>query len=77
MSEIRSASGYRLLSLRLNKGLSINNAAKEIGIHPQVLSGAEKRATPHPHHAKKIADYHGLQVTDIWRVEDFEERFAA
>ncbi len=56
---------------RLNRGLSAEDAANEIGISKQVLLNAENRQnTPRPETAKKIADLYGYKVTDIWPVED-------
>lgn len=53
---------------RLNKGLSIRAAAREIGVSPSVLIRAEAGVMPRPESAKSIADFYGFKVTDIWPV---------
>lgn len=60
----------RLEALRLDRGLSIRSAAKKIGIGPDVLNRAERGNMPRPDSAKKIADFYGLRVTDIWPIKD-------
>lgn len=55
---------------RLNRGLSINAAAIEMGIARGSLVKAERGELPHPAVAKLIADFYGVLVTDIWPVED-------
>lgn len=56
---------------RLNRGLTAEAAAKEMGVPPQVLKRAERGDTvmPHPRNAFKIADFYGYKVTDIWPIE--------
>ena len=56
---------------RLNKGLSLDQAADEIGVAKHVLLGAETGAnTPRPANAFKIAGFYGYKVTDVWPVEE-------
>ena len=55
---------------RLNRGLSVAAAAKEIGVHRATLTSLESGARVHPESAKKIADFYGCQVTDLMPVED-------
>lgn len=56
---------------RLNKGLSAEAAADEIGVEKQVLLNTENRKTvPRPETAFKIASFYGYKVTDIWPVEE-------
>lgn len=61
-----------LKAYRLNRGLSIREAADEIGdpVNFDILQRAEKGATPRPKAMKKIADFYEVQVTDIWPVEE-------
>ena len=55
-----------LEAARLNLGLSAKAAAEQIGIPDHVLRYAETGGQPRPATAKKIADFHGVRVTDIW-----------
>jgi transcriptional regulator with XRE-family HTH domain len=65
-----SGAGVDLRALRLNRGLSIRAAAREMGIEHMVLQRAEARTTtPRPAHALKIASFYGLQVTDVWPLD--------
>lgn len=59
-----------LIAARKNKGLSQKLAAKQIGVSEDILSRAENGAHPHLGHAKLIADFYGMKVTDIWPVEE-------
>jgi transcriptional regulator with XRE-family HTH domain len=56
---------------RLNRGLSIRAAAKEIGVTAPTLGRAESgEGGIHPVNALKIATFYGYRVTDIWPVEE-------
>jgi transcriptional regulator with XRE-family HTH domain len=55
-----------LVAERLNRGLSTREAAKEIGISQAVLLRAERGEGVRPRHAKRIADFYEVKVTDIW-----------
>lgn len=59
-----------LLAARRNKGLTRRKAAFQIGVSRGVLERAESGLGVHPHHAKRIADFYALQVTDIWPIEE-------
>jgi transcriptional regulator with XRE-family HTH domain len=59
-----------LRAARLNKGLSSRAAAEEMGVTQSILLRAESGEGVRPVHAKRIADYYGCQVTDIWPVDD-------
>lgn len=62
---------------RLNKGLSAEAAAREMGVTAATLLNAEIRAfTPRPASAKKIADFYGYKVTDIWPLDESTEAAA-
>lgn len=54
---------------RLNRGLSVNDAAEVIGVPPHVVRTAESGVQPRPETAKRFADFYGCRVTDIWPVE--------
>lgn len=62
-----------LRQLRAEKGLSIRQAEQEIGLSRGVLNRAERAEGIHPSHAKKIAEFYGVSVTDIWPVEPAHE----
>lgn len=55
---------------RLNKGLSSREAAEAIGVTQAILLRAEGGEGVRPRHAKRIADFYGCQVTDIWPVDE-------
>lgn len=56
---------------RLNRGLSIRQAAQEIGVTAPTLNRAESgEGGIHPGNAFKIASFYGYQVTQIWPVEE-------
>ena len=55
---------------RLNRGLTIREAAEAAGVAPSVVARAENGQTLAPGNAKRIADFYGLKVTDIWPVEE-------
>ncbi len=55
-----------LVGARLNKGLTQRQAAASIGINRGTLQAAESGDSVHPGNAKKIADFYGVKVTDIW-----------
>lgn len=60
-----------LEELRLNAGFSPEQLADEIDVSNVTIRTAEKTGRrPQPQTAKKIADYFGLAVTDIWPVKD-------
>lgn len=56
--------------LRVNRGLSLNQAAREIGVSPNTLGAAETgEVKPRPSSALKIAGFYGYRVTDVWPIE--------
>lgn len=61
---------------RLNRGLSVVEAAEQIGVSRGTLAKAERGAMVRPRQAKQIADFYGVQVTDIWSVEPTERSAA-
>lgn len=68
---------FNLAAECLNRGLTRGEAANEIGIPDYVLRYAEKGGRPRPAHAKLIADWLGVLVTDIWPVENKADKSAA
>lgn len=61
---------FDLRSARLNRGLSVRRAADEIGVARATLRRLEDGRSVHPATAKQIADYFGVQVTDLMPIED-------
>lgn len=61
---------------RMNRGLSAAVAAGEMGIEKQTLLNAETGTSPRPENAKKIADFYGYRVTDIWPITEPSEAAA-
>lgn len=59
-----------LIENRLNRGLSLPAASRDIGISRGTLRRAEAGEMPSPASAKKIADFYGVRVTDIWPLSD-------
>lgn len=56
---------------RLNRGLTLRQAATRMGISWKTLQRAEAgQSVPFPATALKIAAYYGLRVTDLWPVRD-------
>lgn len=69
--------GMNLEATRVNMGLSARAAADAIGIPDHVLRYAETSGRPRLHTALKIAEFYGVQVTDIWPVPAEPRRTAA
>lgn len=55
---------------RVNRGLTISEVADACRIARATLVKAEQGVMPMPPVAKRIADYYGCQVTDIWPLKD-------
>jgi transcriptional regulator with XRE-family HTH domain len=57
-----------LRELRINRGLSLRDAAKQMGLKEEsILRNAEKgNNVPLPRNAYKIAKFYGYQVTEVW-----------
>jgi len=58
---------------RMNRGLSRRQAAAAIGIARATLIAAEEGRGIHEASAKRIADFYGAKVTDLWPVVDEDE----
>ncbi len=55
---------------RLRQGLSLTEAASEIGVDKSLLHRAERgQTTPRPGAALRIAQFYGLDVLDVWPPE--------
>lgn len=55
---------------RLNRGLSLRDAADKIGVEASILSRVERGdSTPTPSNAFKIASFYGYKVTEVWPLE--------
>lgn len=65
------------LAERLNRGMSAEAIATEIGIPPHVYRHTEKGGRPTPANALKIATFFGKTVTEIWPPEPQEGEEAA
>jgi DNA-binding XRE family transcriptional regulator len=60
-----------LEELRLNAGHSPESLAKELGVSNVTIRTAERTGRrPQPQTAKKIADFFGKTVTEIWPVAE-------
>lgn len=55
---------------RLNRGLTVAAAALQIGVSRGTLQKAEAGLMPSAPLAKKIADFYGAKVTEIWPLEE-------
>lgn len=68
----------RLRNLRINRGLTLEVAAKRIGISVAYLSMLERGLrVPAPAIAKDVADFYGEQPTDFWDFDTEPTREAA
>lgn len=56
----------QLVDRRLDLGLSILAAATQMGVEYKTLQRAENGLRIWVSSAKKIADFYGLRVTEIW-----------
>lgn len=57
---------------RVNRGFSRRRLAREINVPEQTLRRAERGEGVSLQYAKRIADFYGVLVTDIWPVEEPE-----
>lgn len=64
------SAAVNLRAERLNRGLSVADAAEQIGVQKNILLNAENGSTPYPANAFKIASFYGYRVTDVWPVEE-------
>lgn len=66
-----------IIAERLNRGLSRNEAARQMGIAQKTLVAAEDGRSISPSSAKAIADFYGVRVTDLWPVPNDDAATAA
>ncbi len=59
-----------LVSERIARGLSINAAAKAIGVAPGTLNACERGESLSLRSAKRIADFYGCKVADLMPADD-------
>lgn len=73
-----SSRNATLIRERFDRGLTLEQAADEIGIGADVLYRAERQgAVPRQPAPKRIADFYGLKPSDIWPVDDTNGQEAA
>ena len=56
---------FSLSSARVNKGHTVRSLAAELKVDYRTLVRLEERKQIHPAKAKIVADYFGVQVTDL------------
>lgn len=57
---------------RLNRGFSIRGLARELEMPEQTVRAAERGEPPSVPNAHKLAEFHGVKVTDIWPIETWD-----
>jgi putative molybdopterin biosynthesis protein len=68
----------QLRELRINKGLTVTEAARRAGITRSAMSYIELgQRKPSPPVAFRIAAEYGLKVTDLWPLESDGSKAAA
>lgn len=60
---------FNLRAARLNAGLTQRALSDAVDVRIQTLQRLEDGAGCHPANAKKIADFFGVQVTDLMPLE--------
>jgi transcriptional regulator with XRE-family HTH domain len=63
---------FSLSKGRLNRGHTVCSLAALVGIDRRTLLRLERGEAVHPAKAKKVADYFGVQVTDLLPAEQSE-----
>lgn len=62
-----------LRTVRIDRGIGLEEAAEEMGVHRSILARAESGENkPHPKNAFKIASFYGYKVTEVWPVPEAE-----
>jgi transcriptional regulator with XRE-family HTH domain len=56
---------FSLSAARMNRGHSVRSLAAELGVDARTLMRLERGDRVHPAKAKKVADFFGVQVTDL------------
>ena len=62
-------SDFNLAMARVNGGFSQRSLAAHLGVADNAIRRLENGENVHPATAKKVADYFGVQVTDLMPVE--------
>lgn len=55
-----------LAERRLARGIGVARAARLAGVHPNTLKAAEAGARPRIDAQKRIADFYGSTVLELW-----------
>lgn len=73
-----TAPAIDLVETRVNRGLSLREAAREMGIDFKTLQRAERgESIPQARNAFAIADFYGYKVTEVWPLEPTGDEVAA
>jgi transcriptional regulator with XRE-family HTH domain len=56
---------FSLRAERLNRGLTLREAADQIGVPRETLRRLEAGEGAHPANAKRVADFYGVKATDL------------
>lgn len=62
---------------RLNRGLSLTQLSERTGVPRNTIARMERGAEPVPETKRKIAEFYGSAVTDLWPVDHDRGRTAA
>jgi transcriptional regulator with XRE-family HTH domain len=62
---------------RINRGYSLRALSRELGVPEQTIRRAEQGQTPSVANARKLAEFYGVKVTDIWPVDSWDRTEAA
>lgn len=61
-----------LRARRLNAGHSLRSLSREIGLNPETIKSAEAGDPVYPRTAFKIAQFHGLEIREVWNLDELE-----
>lgn len=64
---------HNLRDMRRDRGLTVEQAATEMGISKQALSTIELGRVPTAPVAFRVAGFYGLRVTEVWPSGDAPE----
>lgn len=68
---------FDLRSARVNRGLSRRELATLVGLGRETIRRLERGERVHPASAKKVADFFGVQATDVLTDDDTQPKAAA
>lgn len=60
------SSAADLRRARRDRGLTVGDVARGAGVNLRVVSRAEQGVEPREGNAKRIADFFGVRVSDLW-----------